>query len=85
LENWEAKSLTELRARSDKFIPTFEEAPQDALIAAADVQNITDEMDRLEPVNNCYHPIITLRFCVTLFQDETACRICMESHTCSQG
>ena len=45
LENWEAKSLTDLRARSDKFIPTFEEAPQDALIAAADVQNITDSMD----------------------------------------
>ncbi|MCP4314050.1 MAG: hypothetical protein GY790_22585, partial [Bacteroidetes bacterium] len=45
LENWEAKSLTDIRARSDKFIPTFEEAPRDALIAITDVQNITDEMD----------------------------------------
>jgi len=45
LENWEAKSLTELRARSDLFVPTFEEAPRDALIAAADIQNITREMD----------------------------------------
>ncbi|MCK4747610.1 MAG: hypothetical protein KAT15_11260, partial [Bacteroidales bacterium] len=45
LENWEAKSLTELRARSDMFIPTFVQAPQDAVIAVEDVQNITDEMD----------------------------------------
>jgi len=45
LENWEAKSLTELRARSDKHIPTFEEAPREALIAAPDIRNITGEMD----------------------------------------
>ena len=45
LPSWEAKSLTELRARSDKFIPTFEEAPLDAVIAAADVQNISNKMD----------------------------------------
>ena len=45
LPSWEAKSLTELRARSDKLIPTFEEAPLDAVIAAADVQNISNKMD----------------------------------------
>ncbi len=45
LENWEAKSLTDLRARSDKFIPTFFQAPSDAVIAVEDVQNITGEMD----------------------------------------
>jgi hypothetical protein len=45
LENWEAKSLTDLKARSDKFIPTFVQAPRDAVIAVEDVQNITDEMD----------------------------------------
>ncbi len=45
LENWEAKSLTDLRARSDKFIPTFVQAPSDAVIAVEDVQNITGEMD----------------------------------------
>ena len=45
LDNWEAKSLTELRARSDKFVPTFDESPRDAVIAAKDVRNITGKMD----------------------------------------
>ena len=45
LENWEAKSLMDLMARSDRHIPTFDEAPQDALIAANDIQIITEKMD----------------------------------------
>lgn len=45
LENWEAKSLTDLMARSYKFSPTFEEAPGEALIAVGDILDITANMD----------------------------------------
>jgi len=45
LENWEAKSLKNLYVRSDMFIPTFEEAPREAVIAVEDLQNITGKMD----------------------------------------
>ncbi|MCP4312829.1 MAG: hypothetical protein GY790_16320, partial [Bacteroidetes bacterium] len=45
LENWETKSLNELRSRSDKRIPTFEKVPGDAIIAASEIKIITDEMD----------------------------------------
>jgi len=45
LEKWEEKSLRNLKTRPDNFIATTEEAPKDAVIAVADIQNITDEMD----------------------------------------
>ncbi len=45
LESWKEKSLRELRVRAEGFYASYEEAPQDAVIAATDIQNITHKMD----------------------------------------
>ena len=45
LEKWEEKSLQALYTRPDNFFATNERTPRNAVIAAADIRNITDKMD----------------------------------------
>ena len=45
LEKWEEKSLKALITRPDNFFATCEAAPRDAVIAAADIRNISHKMD----------------------------------------
>ncbi|WP_282147941.1 glycosyl hydrolase [Algibacter lectus] len=44
VSDWEAKSLTDLKAKADQFIPTLENAPKDAIINLDDILNLTDKM-----------------------------------------
>ena len=46
LDQWEAKSLNELRARPDKIFPSFDNAPQNSVIDADKIQVITQKMDK---------------------------------------
>ena len=45
LEKWEEKSLQAIYTRPDNFFATNEPTPQNAVIAAADIRNITHKMD----------------------------------------
>ncbi|MDN3663984.1 glycosyl hydrolase [Algibacter miyuki] len=45
ISNWEAKSLTDLKAKADEFTPTSKKAPKEAIIKLSDVVILTDKMD----------------------------------------
>ncbi|WP_159020701.1 glycosyl hydrolase [Algibacter sp. L3A6] len=44
LSDWEAKSLTDLKAKADQFVPSLESAPKDAIINLDDILNLTDKI-----------------------------------------
>ena len=46
LDQWDSKSLNELRARPDKIFPSFDDAPQNSVIDADKIKVITQKMDK---------------------------------------
>lgn len=51
IANWEAKSLNDLNTKADKFVPSVEKAPLDAIIKLDDVLILTDKMDASGKLN----------------------------------
>ncbi len=51
LSDWKEKSLYSQAAKPDKFIPSFERAPLDAIIQSDKVVNLTDRMDAQGKLN----------------------------------
>lgn len=54
IDEWEAKSLTDILSRSDRLAPSFKAAPSNAVIAPEDIHVLSDKMDANGLLN--WHP-----------------------------